>query len=58
MFEYWGASFAVGEGGGEVRHVDRRSGSCGGDEDDKDGDDGEGLGDVVDGGGGGGIGQE
>ena len=26
MFEYWGASFAVGEGGGEVRHVDRRSG--------------------------------
>ena len=56
MFEYWGASFAVGEGG-EVRHVDRRSGSCCGDED-EDGDDGEGLGDVVDGGGGGGIGEE
>ena len=55
MFEYWGASFAVGEGGGEVRHVDRRSGSCGGDEDDEDG---KGLGDVVDGGGGGGIGEE
>ena len=57
MFEYWGASFAVGEGGGEVRHVDRRSGSCGGDED-EDGDDGEGRGDVVDVGGGGGIGEE
>ena len=57
MFEYWGASFAVGEGGGEVRHVDRRSGSCGGD-DDEDGDDGEGRGDVVDGGGAGGIGEE
>ena len=58
MFEYWGASFAVGEGGGEVRHVDRRSGSCGGDED-EDGDDGDdGRGDVVDGGGGGGIGEE
>ena len=57
MFEYWGASFAVGEGGGEVRHVDRRSGSFGGDEED-DGDDGEGRGDVVDGGGGGGIGEE
>ena len=58
MFEYWGASFAVGEGGGEVRHVDRRSGSCGGDEDEDKDDDGEGLGDVVDVGGGGGIGEE
>ena len=57
MFEYWGASFAVGEGGGEVRHVDRRSGSCGGDED-EDGDDCEGRDDVVDGGGGGEIGEE
>ena len=56
MFEYWGASFAVGEGGGEVRHVDRRSGSC--DEDEDGDDDGEGRGDVVDVGGGGGIGEE
>ena len=56
MFEYWGASFAVGEGGGEVRHVYRRGGSCGGD--DVGDDDGEGRGDVVDGGGGGGIGEE
>ena len=46
MFEYWGASFAVGEGGGEVRHVDRRSGSFGVDKD-EDGEDGKGLGDVV-----------
>ena len=58
MFEYWGASFAVGEGGGEVRHVDRRSGSCGGDEDEGKDDDGEVGGDVVDGGGAGGIGEE
>ena len=38
--------------------MDRRSGSCGGDEDEGKDDDGEGLGDVVDGGGAGGIGEE
>ena len=37
--------------------MDRRGGSCGGDEDDYK-DDGEGRGDVVDVGGGGGIGEE